>query len=101
MDIDDLSERLGKAAALNPPLGYKVLFDLGEAGVIWWDGTESPAEISRTAQGEADTTLRISAENAEKLLAGELDPTMAFMMGKLKVEGSMGVAMKVASLLGD
>lgn len=101
MHIDDLSERLSKAAALNPPLGYKVLFDLGDAGVIWWDGTESPAEIGSEAKGEADTTLRISKENAEKLLSGELDPTMAFMMGKLKVEGSMGVAMKVASLLGD
>ncbi|MBM3555396.1 MAG: SCP2 sterol-binding domain-containing protein, partial [Alphaproteobacteria bacterium] len=31
---------------------------------------------------------------------GELDATMAFMMGKLRVEGSMGIAMKLSSVLG-
>ena len=30
----------------------------------------------------------------------EMDPTMAFMMGKLKVAGSMGIAMKLSSVLG-
>lgn len=101
MDLDDLAARLKEAAGLNPPLGYKVLFDLDEAGVIWWDGTESPAVIETSAAGEPDTTLKITPDNAEKLLAGTLDPTMAFMTGKLKVEGSMGVALKVGSLLGD
>ena len=31
-------------------------------------------------------------------LAGDLDPTTAFMMGKLKVEGDMGIAMKLSSV---
>jgi putative sterol carrier protein len=30
---------------------------------------------------------------------GDLDPTVAFMSGKLKVEGDMGVAMKLGSVL--
>lgn len=101
MDLDQLAARLRETAALNPPLGYKVLFDLEGLGELWWDGTESPAVVATSAGGEADTVLKVSAENAEKLLAGTLDPTMAFMMGKLKVEGSKGVAMKVASLLSD
>ena len=33
-----------------------------------------------------------------KLAQGQLDPAMAFMSGKLKVEGDMGVAMKLQSL---
>ena len=33
-----------------------------------------------------------------KLAQGALDPTMAFMQGKLKVAGDMGVAMKLQSL---
>ena len=51
--------------------------------------------------GPADTTIRISEDNLEKLLTGALDPTLAYMTGKLKVEGSLGVAMKLTSLLGD
>ena len=46
-------------------------------------------------------TMRISAENLEKLIAGTLDPTMAYMTGKLKVEGKMGVALKINSMLSD
>ena len=34
-----------------------------------------------------------------RLLDGQLDPTWAFTTGKLKVEGSMGLAMKLAGLL--
>ena len=36
-----------------------------------------------------------------KLLDGSLDPTMAYMTGKLKISGSTGVAMKLAAMLGD
>ncbi|MFQ5959400.1 MAG: SCP2 sterol-binding domain-containing protein [Alphaproteobacteria bacterium] len=35
------------------------------------------------------------------MIAGALSPTLAYMTGKLKVAGSMGVAMKVAALLED
>jgi putative sterol carrier protein len=37
----------------------------------------------------------------EKLTAGELNPMLAYTLGRLKVEGSMGIAMKVAALLED
>lgn len=50
--------------------------------------------------GEADCTMTASAETFESLLAGELDPTTAFMSGKLSVEGDMSLAMKLASLIG-
>ena len=34
-----------------------------------------------------------------KLMDGALNPMMAYTLGKLKIEGSMGIAMKVAALL--
>jgi putative sterol carrier protein len=33
------------------------------------------------------------------LIDGELNAMMAYTLGKLKIDGSMGVAMKVAALL--
>ena len=102
MSLDSLTEQLKTQAAMNPPLGYRVMFDLGDDGVLLWDGTVTPAEIG-VAEGdpEADTVLRLSLDDMGKLLTGTLDPTLAYMTGKLKVSGSTGVAMKLAAMLGD
>ncbi len=48
---------------------------------------------------EADVTLTASAEVFKAILDGEMNPTMAFMTGKLSVDGSMGLAMKLGSVL--
>lgn len=48
---------------------------------------------------EADVTLTASAENFQAMFDGDLSPTAAFMTGKLKVDGSMGLAMKLAAAL--
>ena len=100
MSLESLTEDLRKHAARNPKLGYKVKFVLEDGGVIFWDGTGDQTVFSNQ-DGEADTTMRLSAENLEKLVAGNLDPTMAYMTGKLKVEGKMGVALKINSMLSD
>lgn len=100
MDHQGLMETLRGRAALAPMLGYRIKFDLGDDGVILFDGTEAPAVIT-LEDGEADATLRLSLESMEKLIAGALDPTLAYMTGKLKISGSMGVAMKLASMLED
>ena len=47
----------------------------------------------------ADVTLTASAENFQAMFDGDLSPTVAFMTGKLKVDGSMGLAMKLAAAL--
>jgi len=100
MSVEELVESMRKRAAQNLKLGYKVKFDLGDA-TIFWDGTEHPPVIEPVDQGEANTTIRIEPDNLAKLIAGELDPTIAYMTGKLKVEGSMGVALKLTSMFSD
>ncbi len=102
MDLAELTEELRKRAGQNVKLGYKVKFVLGDdKGIIFWDGTEHPPAIDNEDKADATTTIRISAENLEKLMAGGLDPTLAYMTGKLKVEGSMGVALKLTSMFAD
>ena len=51
--------------------------------------------------GEAETTLRLSLANMQKMMAGDLEPTLAYMTGKLKIEGSLGVAMKISGYVSE
>ncbi len=48
---------------------------------------------------EADCTLSADADVFQAIIDGETNPTSAFMTGKLKIDGDMGMAMKLASLL--
>lgn len=70
-----------------------VKFDMGDE-VIVIDG-----QNVSTTDAPADCTIRISKENFEELIAGELNPTAAFMTGKIKVEGDMSVAMQLSQLI--
>ena len=54
----------------------------------------------RAGDAEADVTLTADADTLRAILEGDLNPTMAFMTGKLSVDGSMGLAMKLGSVLG-
>ncbi|MDP2082969.1 MAG: SCP2 sterol-binding domain-containing protein [Pseudotabrizicola sp.] len=58
------------------------------------------ADGVRAGDEPSDVTMTASAEVFKRILEGDLNPTMAFMQGKLAVDGSMGLAMKLGSVLG-
>ncbi|KAH3693716.1 hypothetical protein DPMN_081156 [Dreissena polymorpha] len=49
--------------------------------------------------GEAGCTMIMDSADFVKMFAGELKPTTAFMMGKLKIKGDMALAMKLEKLM--
>ncbi len=53
----------------------------------------------RASDDPADVTLSADAETFRAILEGELNPTAAFMSGKLSVDGDMGMAMKLGTVL--
>ena len=70
-------------------------FDIEGEGTVMMD--ENGA---RAADEEADVTLSADAETFQSILEGDTNPTSAFMTGKLKIDGDMGMAMKLAAVLG-
>ena len=75
-------------------LGGTAKFDIEGEGAVMMDDTGA-----RAADEPADVTLSADAETFQSILEGETNPTSAFMTGKLKVDGDMGLAMKLASAL--
>lgn len=67
----------------------------GEGAVII-DGTDVRAADDDEA---ADVTMTADADVFQEIMSGELNPTAAFMGGKLSVDGDMGTAMKLGSAL--
>ena len=76
--------------------GKTVKLDFGDEGVVLLDGASS--QVSET-DSPADTTIKTSWEDWQKMAAGELDGMTAFMTGKLKIEGDMGNAMQLQGVL--
>ena len=79
--------------------GKTVTFDFGDDGKLTIDGTADPVAVNND-DAEADCTVIVDKDVFESIAAGEENAQMAFMSGKLKVEGDMGIAMQLGSLLG-
>ena len=54
---------------------------------------------ARAGDDEADVSLSATADTFRAILEGDQNPTAAFMTGKLKVDGDMGLAMKLSGVL--
>ena len=85
-------------AALNDKAGDgfdgSAKFVIEGEGAIVIDG-----DGARASDDDADVTLSADAETFQSIMDGDLDPTAAFMTGKLTVDGDMGMAMKLGSIL--
>jgi putative sterol carrier protein len=100
MALDDLIAEMQNQAEKLKELNHTVLFDLGDDGKILLDATGGAVKITPNPESDdAETTLALSPENMVKLINGDLNPMVAFTLGKLKVFGSKGIALKLSSLL--
>ncbi len=100
MALEDLIGEMQSKTDQLKELNHTVLFDLGDDGRILLDATGDAVKIIPNPDSdEAETTLTLSADNMVKLINGDLNPMVAFTLGKLKVSGSRGIALKLSSLL--
>jgi acyl-CoA dehydrogenase len=96
MAFETILSNLTTSAANAPALGKSLKFDFGDNKIVV-DGT-GDGNVVTTEDKEADCTVAVSEEDLLGMMTGTVNPMMAFMSGKIKVSGEMGVAMKMQSL---
>jgi acyl-CoA dehydrogenase len=99
MSISHVLEDIRGRAATNAPIGSSLKLDFGDGQVIHLDGTGDTNAVS-TEDKDAACLVHVKLDDMRALLAGELNPMMAFMTGKIKVKGDMGIALKLQNFLG-
>ena len=95
--LEELTQRVAKLVDGADAIGFNVKFDLGETGFIHIAGENAPMVVSND-DGVAETTLKISAEDLASMFGGDLSAMMAYMQGKLVIEGDIAKAMQLSSL---
>lgn len=95
-----MSELLEKAQAAivsklaESEIENSVKFEITDVGNLRYENGEVVQD-----GGDADVTLTASAEDFQDMFEGDLNPTSAYMSGRLKIDGDMSVAMKLAAAL--
>lgn len=93
MTNEEIAAKMQEAVNKAGGLDKSVKFDFGDDGCVFASGTDVSTE-----DADADCTIKVTKDDFIALASGSLDPMMAFMGGKLKVEGDMSVAMGLQSL---
>lgn len=82
------------AAKLSAGFDGVAKFVIIDEGAVMVDGAGV-----RAGDEAADVTMTASSEVFQAILAGEINPTTAFMQGKLAIDGSMSMAMQLGAAL--
>ena len=98
MSLEKVTNGLKEKVGEDCGLGASVKFDFGDDGLLFLDATQVP-NVVNNEDGEAHCTMAISISDFIDMASGELNGTAAFMTGKLKIQGDMGIAMKLVPLL--
>jgi putative sterol carrier protein len=103
--VDEVFTEMGTRLQANPDriqgMNATYQFDItGDGGGQYFAKLENGS--GQVEKGQSDTpniTITMSDQDFLQLIEGKLDGTMAFMSGKLKVKGDMGLAMKLQTIL--
>ena len=73
-----------------------ILEEYGPLQIVLKNGK---VEVVEGTPHDAEVTLSLNEKNFSKLLKDDLNTTLAFMTGGLKVEGKLGLALKLQEIV--
>ncbi|MCP4357288.1 MAG: SCP2 sterol-binding domain-containing protein [Chloroflexi bacterium] len=79
-----------------------VVFDLsGDDGGAWTLNVDNGVvQVDEGAADGASATINMTSADYVGMMSGDLNPMMAFMSGKIKVDGDLNTVMKLQSIMG-
>jgi putative sterol carrier protein len=95
--FEQIPARVGPEQARALEATYR--FDIDGAG-SWRLQSEGDRVVVGESDAPADCVIRTDERTFLRLIAGEQSPMGAYMTGKLKVEGDLGLALKLRDLFG-
>jgi putative sterol carrier protein len=103
-DLNSIFGNLGQNfdASKAGDLDITIAFNLSGEGGGQWYAKIADGKID-SGKGEVDSpsaTLSMDADDFAAMSKGDLNPMMAFMSGKIKVDGDLNAVMKFQSLVG-
>ena len=91
-----MTEAVEMDASLRKRFNAQVLFRIEHHGDTFLDARK---DTSKAAKSKPDLIVQTSPQVLQELLDKKLTPQQAFMKGKLKIKGKMGLAMKLKLVL--
>lgn len=82
-------------------VGKRVAIEVeGDDGGRWVvDCTAEPPTLTCSRAIPADASITVNREVFEGLVSGKISPQSAFMSGKVKIDGDLGAAVRLGSML--
>jgi putative sterol carrier protein len=72
----------------------------GEGGGVWTvEITKERGAVEVGSKGNAKCIVTSASPDFMNIVSGKMNPQMAFMSGKLKIKGDMGLAMKLQKVI--
>lgn len=93
--FETLESRVDASKLQDQVVSYR--FDIAGAG-SWHVSVEDGSIDVNETDDPAETVFSMKEEVFLRLLRGEQNPATAFMMGKIKIQGDMGQALKLKEL---
>jgi putative sterol carrier protein len=95
---NEFLEYLQNKAITAAPLKAKVKF-LIDQSVYFVNGTENNENVVSQEDLQADCTVTCKKEVFEQLITKKLSPAIGFMLGKIKLQGDISLAIKIQSFI--
>jgi putative sterol carrier protein len=102
MTVQEIFDAMPKSFQKDAARGLNAVyqFDItGDGGGKWYAAiTNGELAVTKGEHASPSITITMAAQDYINLTEGKLNPQMAFMTGKIKIKGDLGLGMKMQQI---